>query len=155
MDTRVAEAEESPRVQTFVVHGTPRPQGSGAMVTSASTGKSFKKYSAPSVAWRNIVIDALMTQRGEATVPVEVPVAVTLTFRFDRPRSHSKRRRASDGHIKENGTDIDKLTRAILDALTVAKVVDDDRQVSDLYACKRYCREGEVEGVTIMVVPVG
>jgi Holliday junction resolvase RusA-like endonuclease len=152
-DTRVSDVEG--RVRRFVVLGTPRPQGSGAMVTSRTTGKSFKKYSAPSVRWRNIVIDALAEQQEDwEMVPAEVPVAVVLTFRFARPKSHSQKRRHTDGRLKANGTDIDKLVRLMLDAMTVARVIDDDRQVSDLMASKRWCSDDEPEGVTLLMTPL-
>jgi Holliday junction resolvase RusA-like endonuclease len=139
-------------VLRFRVIGTPRPQGSGAMVTSRSTGRSFKKYAATSVHWRNIVIDALTEQHEDTEmIGSEVPVRVALEFRFARPKSHSQVRRHTDGRLKANGTDIDKLVRLMLDAMTVARIFDDDRQVCDLYATKRFCDDGEPEGVEVMV----
>ena len=138
--------------QVFTVYGTPRPQGSGALMRSRTTGQTFKKQSQTMVGWRNVVVDAVVAQRDAAMIDVGVPVAVEAEFRFARPKNHSQKRRHTDGRLKSDGPDIDKLCRLILDALVVARVVDDDRQVCELIARKRYVQgDGDPEGVTIFV----
>lgn len=90
-----------------------------------------------------------------------VPVDVTLTFTLARPRSHYGTGRNA-GVLRVGAParptvtpDIDKAVRAIFDALTDAGCWDDDRQVVDLYAHKRYPHGGldalEVPGAVIRV----
>ena len=153
--TRVTDNSGSLLGYSFFVAGTPRPQGSGALLISKSTGRTFKKQSSPMVAWRNVLVETFMDAEVEM-VPSEVPVEVNLTFWFARPKGHSRVRAQRDQGMKSNGPDIDKLSRLVLDALTVARVLNDDRQVSDLSARKRYVEDGHLpEGVAIRVSILG
>jgi Holliday junction resolvase RusA-like endonuclease len=85
-------------------------------------------------------------------------VTIVCTFAFARPKSHylpanSKRPEpvlridAPVAHIKP--PDIDKLLRAVLDALT-GRAYDDDAQVIDVVAMKVWSRDGST---TIEVRP--
>lgn len=139
-------------VLSLFVPGTPRPQGSGTAMVSRSTGAAFKKTPQTTAAWRNQLAAAFLAA-GVKMIPPEAPVAVEVEFRFARPKAHSKRRRATDDGLKANGADIDKLARLVLDALSVARVYDDDRQVTDLMAAKRYVTaDDQPEGVMVVVI---
>lgn len=81
------------------------------------------------------------------------PFKIEIIFRLDRPKTHFRSGRFSDS-IKISAPkypivrpDIDKLTRAILDALT-GIVYKDDSQVVELDVKKRY---GYPEGVKIKI----
>ena len=119
---------------------------------SRSTGAAFSKAPQTTAAWRNQMVEAFRAA-GVAMIPAEAPVEVTVEFRFARPKAHSRKRRATDGRYKPNGADIDKLARLVLDALSVARVYDDDRQVTDLVARKRYVvADDQPEGVWVSVM---
>lgn len=72
------------------------------------------------------------------------PVRVSITFLFARPAGHYRRganaaelRPAAPAHPATR-PDIDKLTRAVLDALKTGGAYHDDGQVTDLDVRKRY-----------------
>ena len=78
------------------------------------------------------------------------PVAVRLDFTFTRPKSHV----TSNGDLRLGFTaehlqrpDVDKLSRAVLDALT-GIAWQDDSQVISLTATKRW---GDASGVLVSV----
>jgi Holliday junction resolvase RusA-like endonuclease len=134
----------------FFVAGTPRPQGSARPITTKG-GRTFMKYGDPMSEWRNRLVSAFSDSRPEM-IPAGVPVMVEVEFTFARPVGHSRKRRESDGRLKTNGADLDKLARLVLDALGIARVYDDDRQVTDLAARKRYVSGVEQsEGVWVRI----
>lgn len=129
----------------FVVEGTPRPQGSKSFVRGRIVEAS--KYVGP---WRKTVAKEAAEVFPHPTVD---PVKVTLTFVFERPKSHMY----ADGRLKPHcheshiqRPDVDKLSRAILDALTGIAYVDDSQVVS-LDAIKVW---GPKAGVKISVTLV-
>jgi crossover junction endodeoxyribonuclease RusA len=79
-------------------------------------------------------------------------VRVTLAFYLPRPKALNTHRHASAAHTKR--PDLDKLTRAVLDALT-AIAWTDDAQVNELEACKRYAPLETPARVDIAVGPAG
>lgn len=131
-------------------HGTPIPQGSkvanrfggGVRDTNATTLKT----------WRQLVHDAAT----DATLYADTitsPVRVWLYFGIHRPASHYRTGRNAQ-LIRDTapryplggkyGGDLDKLTRAVLDALTTAQVWTDDALAVDLRARKFYAGEHEL-----------
>lgn len=148
-----------PTFTAFVV-GVPRPQGSMQAIVSKSTGRAFMKQSKTTVEWRNQVVTQVSDEivRQEWVKLVDCPVYLQVNFYFARPASHSKKQRLGDGHLKHNGSDLDKLVRGIGDALTVAGVYEDDRQIAALSARKLYVdgddvQQGAAIGVTRMATP--
>lgn len=77
------------------------------------------------------------------TRPWSGPVDVALTFYLTRPKNHygtgrnAERLKQSAPSFPAVHPDIDKLTRAVLDALT-GICFEDDRQVVGLVVAKRY-----------------
>lgn len=145
----------------FRVLGTPIPQGSmkafairkggrltgGTVVTSGRDG--------PVRPWRQSIIDQVrdLNLRDREAGPVRVFIEFTL----DRPKSHYGTGRNA-GRVKDSAPaypavkpDIDKLTRAVLDALTEAGMWMDDAQVVDLQVTKRYTVAGFPPGAGIAV----
>jgi crossover junction endodeoxyribonuclease RusA len=105
-------------------------------------------------AWRTTVAVAAL----ETDHPlISVPVSVSIIFRFLRPKSHySKSGLAPHASLhltsKQKG-DIDKLSRAVLDALT-GTLLHDDSQVVQLSAHKRWATSGERPGALITIIPL-
>lgn len=102
--------------------------GKRAIVTDQK-GKTLKP-------WREALRSDAVTAAGEDWQPLAGPVKVTLLFALPKPASAPKRRRVWP--VGKRSGDLDKLTRAVLDALTQAAIVRDDSQVVDLRAIKDY-----------------
>jgi Holliday junction resolvase RusA-like endonuclease len=84
--------------------------------------------------WRNLVSDnarIAMTREKFTQFDKDVPVSVRITFLMPRPKTVKR-------HTPTVPPDIDKLCRAVLDALTDVGVWVDDSQVVDLGATKIY-----------------
>ena len=127
------------RRDLFFVPGSPAPQGSKRHVGGGRMIES-SKYVGP---WR-------ATIAGVAGQCIEYgprvgPVAVALDFVLPRPKSEPKTTRP---HTRR--PDVDKLARAVLDALTGIYFADDS-QVDSLAATKRTAEPGEQPGVHICV----
>ncbi|CAB4140677.1 Rus Holliday junction resolvase [uncultured Caudovirales phage] len=123
----------------FHVLGTPKPQGSkrhigrGVMIESCKALRPWRD----SVAWA--AREAMQQQGWEKA---EGAMQVTLGFYFTRPKSAKHRQYPS---VKP---DIDKLARAVLDALRSGGVYRDDAQVVGLVVGKHYSDEA---GLTVRV----
>jgi len=84
-------------------------------------------------------------------------VSLTITFILARPKSHFR----SNGKLKDTAPrlclgrigDLDKLVRAVFDALT-GIAYDDDSQVFDLHAERRYAVGYEKTGAIITVTAI-
>jgi len=116
---------------TFFVPGSPRPQGSKRAFTNPKTGGVILTESAgaPLKDWRTSV--AVVAQSHFDT-PRTDPVVVSIRFVLRRPKTLPKR---VQHHVKR--PDIDKLARAVLDALT-GTAIHDDSQVYCLDLTKAY-----------------
>ncbi len=121
------------------VDGTPRPQGSK---TSLGNGR-MKESSRYVSAWRGYV--GLLVGREWWGDPSDHPFSVELVFEFGLPKRVRDGRQPGDPHLQT--PDIDKLERAVLDALT-GIVWADDCQVVAVHKTKRWCHRGH-EGVRI------
>jgi crossover junction endodeoxyribonuclease RusA len=156
---------------TVIVHGKPAPQGSkrhvgrGVMVENC---KRVKPWREDVSAAAEAAIDEWEQRRplpagvGRRWEPITGPVEVTVTFRFARPAGHYGTGRnaltirpSAPAHPTGGKGDIEKLVRAVHDALTAAGVWRDDAQVVRLNAAKVWCQEGERPGATIVVREVG
>lgn len=108
---------------------TPAPKGSYRFVRGHAIPMSKREKP-----WRNLVSDnarIAMTREKFTQFDKYVPVSVRITFFMPRPKTVKR-------HMPTVPPDIDKLCRAILDALTDAGVWVDDSQVVDLGATKIY-----------------
>jgi Holliday junction resolvase RusA-like endonuclease len=74
---------------------------------------------------------------------------VEVQFRFQRPSTGTELRRQTP--FTGQTPDVDKLSRALLDALQEAGVLRDDGQVLILSASKAYVDEQEHEGLCVVV----
>lgn len=137
------------RPLTVTVYGSPVPQGSKRYVGNGRMIEASKHLPM----WRNTIVDMCRWQM-EQRMPLEGPVALRAHFTVAKPMSAPKRRRT----WPSKKPDIDKLLRAVMDAITAAGVWRDDAQVIDARATKSYPNETEtaldVPGVRFTVVPL-
>ncbi|TXH57066.1 MAG: RusA family crossover junction endodeoxyribonuclease [Desulfurellales bacterium] len=125
----------------FIIPGVPAPKGSmrsvarGVMVNALPTTKPW----ATLVAWH-----ARQALAGKS--PMLGPVSIHVKFFMPRLAAHY----GKDGALKKGAPlyprtrpDIDKLTRNILDALTLGGVYRDDGQVASVHACKSYVHKAD------------
>lgn len=144
---------------TFFCAGRPRTKGS-VHAFRAKNGAIVRKDSNPKTkAWAGVVSHAAQ----QAGVRVqEGPVVLELEFYFLRPVSHYGTGRNA-GTLKDgaparptgrNLGDLDKLERAVLDALS-GVAFRDDSQVVDVRSLKWWVEigEGNPEGVRVHVAP--
>lgn len=130
---------EPPGFYSTFVPGAPAPQGSKRHVGNGRMIESSKTVGP----WRERVALAV---HGLGWPLLAGAVSVQLQFVLPRPTSTPKRR--TPPAIKR--PDVDKLARAILDAITGIAFVDDS-QVTNLHATKRLAGIGEHAGVVIAV----
>lgn len=131
------------RMTQVFIEGRPAPQGSkrhlgnGIMVESSKAVKPWRV----DVAWR---------VRGAFLTPFDGPVKLELEFVMPRPKSTPKK--STPAAIKR--PDLDKLVRAVMDAITGVVVVDDS-QIVHLVATKRIAELDEQTGVMLVAHEVG
>lgn len=130
---------------SFIVHGTPRPQGSKRLLRNPYTGKVAMVESSRQLGpWRDSVVAAARGAMGDLTEPLQGPVRLSVVCSFARPKSHY--RAGKNAHLLRDGAprahtgkpDMSKLVRAVEDALTDAGVIRDDAQINSLVAVKEW-----------------
>lgn len=126
---------------TFIVPGKPAPQGSKRHVGRGILIESSREVGP----WRERVALAAHNAMNGRTL-LDGPIAVRLALTLPRPKSAPKR--TTPPAVKR--PDIDKLARAILDAIT-GTVIHDDSQITYLRVTKRLADIGETPGATIVV----
>jgi crossover junction endodeoxyribonuclease RusA len=125
----------------FHVPGKPAPQGSKRHVGRGILVESSKEVGP----WRErVALCASNAMCGRSLLDGAVRVRLELTL----PRPKSAPKRSTPPAVKR--PDVDKLARAILDAIT-GIIVRDDSQIVDLHATKRLAELGETPGVAITV----
>ena len=133
---------------TVDVQGVPVPQGSKRVFNGRLVDVNHEKLRE----WRALV--ARLIEHEGATFHTG-PVMVTLDFYLPRPRGHfgtgrnESKLKPSAPRVPVTKPDIDKLTRAVLDALT-HMAFRDDSQVAVLVVRKLYA-DGRVPGVVIQI----
>jgi crossover junction endodeoxyribonuclease RusA len=127
----------------FMVPGRPAPQGSKRHVGRGVLVESSREVGP----WRErVALAAHLAMTGADATPYTTAVSIGLCFTLPRPKSTPKRR--TPPAVKR--PDLDKLTRAVLDAIT-GVVLLDDAQVVDLHARKRLAGIGEASGVVVTI----
>ena len=136
----------------FFVPGTPVPQGS---MRHVGHGRVVHSNAAALLPWRDSVRAAAAAAMGGRELWIG-PVSMLLRFEFPRPKSHlgtgrnAGALRAGAPWFHMQTPDIDKLQRAVLDALT-GVVWRDDSQVFRVTATKAWTIAGG--STTIIVRP--
>lgn len=121
------------------VPGVPRPQGS-----KVNLGRGRMKESSPHLkAWRGHVAtrSAIIWKRNP---PIDQPVHLEVVFVMPDRKTNP-----SPGAWHTVTPDLDKLIRAIGDALTMAGILHDDSRIAAITATKRRARHGEPPGAHI------
>lgn len=137
------------------VSGTPAPQGSlkafvrgkRAIITSAN------KHTMP---WRATVRQQLI-DAGHGRELLDSPVRIVMEFYMPRPKGHygKKGLRMSAPPYPTVKPDLDKLERAVLDALT-GVVLWDDARVVEIHSKKRWAEWSPTcqPGLTLTIEPL-
>lgn len=136
----------------ITIAGTPAPQGSKDFFRGRPVESS--KLVKP---WRADVARAVLAHRANRHFPGAL--VVDAVFWLARPKAHygtgrnatALRGDAPDYPIARGRGDTDKYARGLLDALQIAGVMDDDGQVVDLTARKRYVIPGVQSGAVVRV----
>lgn len=145
--------------QTLAVHvpGNASPQGSKRHVGGGRLIESSPHLRA----WRATVaahtLGAIVREeRGQrGTWPATGPCTLNVVFHFPRPKHHY--RQGKFAHLLRTvaprdmfiGPDLDKLVRAIGDALTDACAILDDRQINVIHAAKKWTEEGPYTSISL------
>ena len=111
----------------FEVEGSPVTQGSMKVIN----GHVLHSRGEALILWRTMVA---MAARTAGAFPVTEPVEMTIQFRLARPKSVKR-------NFPHVAPDLDKLIRAVLDALTGVAYLDDGQVVS-IVATKVYGTPG-------------
>lgn len=138
----------------FKVYGVPVPQGSmrafnvngRARISQGGSAESRRKLGD----WRQAIGEEARRALPEDATLLEGPVYVTVSFLLPKPKSAPKKLR----HCTKK-PDLDKLLRALLDALS-GVIFTDDSQVVSLTAAKSYAIECRPHAdVLVMSAPTG
>ena len=139
------------------VPGTPRPQGSMALMRSKDGSREVAKYPTSTVAHRNSVVTHL-SSHWDGGDPIARPIKLLCVFEFPRPKGHwgtgrnADRLKGSAPAIHAQTPDLDKLLRLVNDALTIARVIEDDALVTAMVGRKVWAAGKVAEGRTGIVV---
>lgn len=136
-------------MKTFRVTIPGQPHGQGSMTLWTSTdGRGRSRYPSSTIAHRNLAIGLMHEGWGDRP-PLTEAVGVDIEIYLSRPKTHYGTGRNAT-MIKPTAPphaivtpDIDKVARLILDALTIAGVIADDRQVVTLTVSKEYVDVGQ------------
>lgn len=118
------------------VEGIPIPQGSKVVMR----GRLIDVRSKDLKAWRTAIAVRARSERHDLLLEA---VEVSLVFTLPKPKTVKRL-------LPSVKPDVDKLARAVLDALT-GVAYKDDAQVTDLIVRKRYRQPAESIGVSIRV----
>jgi len=123
---------------SFAVIGEPAPEGSVRALSMPGKRFPVVVHDNPKAlqTWRKIVVAGATVALEDGALPYTSGEAVTvrISFYLTRPKSVSAKKRP-EPTVRP---DVDKLTRAVLDALTMAGVYADDAQVCALRVSKEY-----------------
>lgn len=136
-------------VLNVFVPGVAAPQGSKRSVRHRSTGRVvvFDDNAASLKAWRQTI--AWEARRAATSgEPLDGPAAVFLAFYLPRGATVTR-------DLPSVRPDLDKLTRAVFDGLSDARVWVDDGRATDLVVRKRYADAGRAPGARIIVEALG
>jgi crossover junction endodeoxyribonuclease RusA len=129
------------------IPGHPAPQGSKRHVGGGVMVESSKEVKP----WRESIRCALITEVGQPVQRLAGAVTCELEFVLRRPKSAPKR--STPPALKK--PDIDKLCRAVLDAVTSSGVIEDDSRIINLHATKRFADQDCVPGLRLRLSSLG
>lgn len=126
------------------IYGTPAPQGSKTAIVRNGRAIMFES-SKKLPEWRETVLMGATIARAEqGGLTILGPVTVMMTFHMPRPKSTSRK-------YPNSAPDLDKLVRAVGDALQESEVLANDGQIVTLVAHKVYAANETYAGVEIEI----
>lgn len=123
---------------SFFCPGLPRPKGSTRAFVVKGRAVTVPVKNKETKSWEHAIATGAMA--AGATMLEGCPVFMSLIFRLPRPQGHFGKKglkASAPGYPIGRVGDIDKLARAVLDALSLI-AYRDDSQVVRLDLCKRY-----------------
>lgn len=135
---------------SFYAPGAPQSKGSAKGFYNQKLGRVIITNDNTRAKPWAAVVTLLAREAMAGRAPIEGPVRVQLGFCFQRPKAHFTRRglRPDAPSLVSKKPDVDKVTRTVLDAITMAAVWGDDAQVAELIVEKRYADQ---PGVRVLV----
>lgn len=149
----------------FEVYGEPIPQGSMKPITIK--GKGYTQLVSDNSAlkpWRERIRHVAMQTQASRSIglwtPLRGPIVLAVEFYVPKPKRAPKRRRI----LPDTKPDLDKLVRAVCDALSAAGTYEDDARITDIFPRVRYAEpdpalahpwELVVPGIRLAVWAVG
>jgi Holliday junction resolvase RusA-like endonuclease len=137
-------SERDPVEVAFFVAGIPAPQGSKRAFRNQHTQRIQQVETSKRLPdWRQDIRAAAESAMADRP-PITGAVAVDVDFTYQRPKSHLTTKselRSSAPRFAATGADIDKLVRAILDAIQVKTggcLIADDKLVVELHSSKTW-----------------
>ncbi len=133
---------------SFRVFGDPQPQGSKSAWLNKRTNKVIMSEANDKKLkpWRKTVESAAKEYAKKNCIePINDPVRIRQEFWLTKPASKPKR-----DTLPETSFDVDKLARAVNDAIT-GSIITNDARIVVLYLVKRYATELTPPGVLIEV----
>ena len=130
-------------VLTFHAEGIPAPQGSKTR-TRYGMFESSKRVKP----WRELVTKAAMKAGDDAALlgPLTPPYRLDVWFYIRKPRTSR-----AEYPVAPTVGDLDKLVRAVGDALTASGLIKDDRFIVTIFTEKKWAGVGETPGAVIRV----
>ena len=121
----------------FSVEGDPIAQPRPQISTRGGFARAYVPAKHPIHAYRQAIqLAAKVAMAGKE--PLTGPVSLCVTFAFQRPKSHSKKRREDDRHVQK--PDTTNLVKGLEDALNGIAWLDDS-QVCIINATKRWAQD--------------
>lgn len=140
-----------PRIRVDgIPKGQPRPQAFARKIGGKVVARVFTPGTAE--AWKSAVAVAMEPHRPAA--PFEGPVSVDLLFLLPRPKARSRKNDPAGPLWCATRPDVDNLSKAVLDCLTLQGWWRDDAQVVHLRVTKHWHSIGERPGAVIGVMPL-
>jgi crossover junction endodeoxyribonuclease RusA len=126
------------------IYGNPAPQGSKTAIVRNGRAIMFESNKRLPE-WRDTVLMGATIARAEqGGLTILGPVTVMMTFHMPRPKSTNRR-------YPNSAPDLDKLVRAVGDALQESEVLANDGQIVTLVAHKVYAENETYSGVEIEI----
>lgn len=125
---------------SFFVHCEPVPQPRAKVSTRGGFARAYIDKKHPSIALKAKIREAFVGEK------LQGPIACTLAFNFERPKSHTKKQRECDYHTSRG--DIDNLQKLVFDALN-GLAYDDDKQIANVFCIKKWVEFPHIHGIDI------
>ena len=124
---------------SFSVSGDPASQGSHAIMQGRIVQVNSKKHKA----WRTAIVNEVIATLPADWEPIDGPCELIVMFYLPKPATVKR-------SAPSVAPDLDKLVRAVGDALAIAGVYTDDSRITRISARKLYA-QGIEPGASIVV----